>query len=161
MKKELHLYLLVCSLILIASIFQSNVFKERKKKETSNVNTLDSFRQLLVEIDCNIFVIEGENQNILIEGSSELLNAIETVNNSGCITIHRKHKSFLKSVLALLSRKHNKINIYITVNNFDDFNILPVKSQLNIKYSSRDRIGLILDKGQKFLIESKEINKCV
>jgi hypothetical protein len=159
MKWEYQIYLGIGFLIFSLLFLQSYLIN-REKEPFSEVNSIESFNQVLVAIECNIFIMEGERQNILVEGPEGKMNNIETINNEGCITIRGKGKKLLSRVFHLLNAKKEKINIYITFNNLDEIYIDTSAEQPDVKYSTEDMIGLTLENGNTLILESKKMKNC-
>jgi len=159
MKWEYQLYSGLSLLIVFLLIVQSYLIRI-DEKPFSEVNRLESFNQLLVAIECNIFLMEGEKQNMLVEGPGGKMKNIETIYNEGCITIKKNKEKLLSRILRIINGDKYIINIYITVNNLDDFYIDAGNDQPEVKYSAEDMIGLTLKDGNILILESKKIKSC-
>ncbi len=160
MKWEFQLYTGFGLLIVILLVFQTYLLRD-KEPPFSKVNPIDQFNQLLVEMECNVFLIEGEKQNILVEGPSEKIRNIETVYYEGCITIRENSKRMLSRVMSLFNKNPEKINIYITVNNLNDFHIDGINHSPEVKYSAQNIVGMTLRYGNTLVLESKKNKSCV
>jgi hypothetical protein len=159
MKWEYHLYLGI-GLLIFSLLFLQAYLLNQEKEPFSEVNSIDSFNQLLVAIECNIFLLEGERQNILVEGPEGKMNNIETINSEGCITIREKGDKLVSRVFHFLNKKKEKINIYITLNNLDEIYINTSADQPDVRYSTEDMIGLTLENGNTLILESKKMKNC-
>jgi hypothetical protein len=160
MKWEFQLYTGFGLLIVVLLVLQT-YFPGDKEPPLSEVNTIDQFNQLLVDMECNVFLIEGEKQNILVEGPSEKIRNIETIYYEGCITIRENSKKILSRVMNLFNKNPEHINIYITVNNLEDFHIDANNQSPEVRYSAQDIIGLTLKYGNTLILESKKSKSCV
>lgn len=160
MKWELKLYACVGLLIIVLLLLQTN-FLRTGKEFYSEVNPINSFSQLMLDIECNVFLMEGEKQHILLEGPGNRIKNIETVSNEGCILIRENGKSLISRIMGLIEPEKDKVNIYITVNELDNINLETKDKQPEIKYTAEDIIGLTLRYGNVLTLETKEPQNCV
>jgi hypothetical protein len=160
MKWEFHLYTGFGLLIILLLVIQASFF-QGEEPLYSQVKTIDQFNQLQVDMECNIFLIEGDKQNILVEGPGEKIRDIETIYNEGCITIRENSKRLLSRIMELMIYKSHQINIYITVNDLGDFYIDSGDHSPEVKYSAQDIIGLTLKYGNTLVLASKKRKTCV
>lgn len=160
MKWEFQLYSGFGLLIVILLVLQT-YFPGVREPYFSEVNTIDQFNQLLVDMECNVFLIEGEKQNILVEGPSEKIRSIETIYHEGCITIRENSKKMLSRMMDLFNKNPEHVNIYITVNNLRDFHIDANNQSPEVRYSAQDMIGMTLKYGNTLVLESKKSKSCV
>jgi hypothetical protein len=160
MKWEFQLYSGFGLLIILLLIFQVYLFQS-DEPPYSRVKTVDQFNQLLVEMECNVFLIEGDKQNILVEGPSEKIRKIETTYHEGRITIRESSNKLLSRVMSFFVKNPEKVNIYITLNNLDDFHIEARNHSPEVKYSAQDIIGLTLKYGNILVLESRKNKTCV
>lgn len=160
MKWEFQLYTGFGFLIIILLGIQTYLLRV-EEPPFSEINRIDSFNQLLVNIECNVFLLEGDNENILVEGPSDKIRNIETIYNEGSITIEENSQKILSRVMNLFSNNQEKINIYITVHDLDDFHIDANNQQPEVKYSAENIIGLTLKNGNTLILESKKTKICV
>lgn len=160
MKWEFQLYTGFGFLIIILLGIQTYLLRV-EEPPFSEINRIDSFNQLLVNIECNVFLLEGDNENILVEGPSDKIRNIETIYNEGSITIEENSQKILSRVMNLFSNNQEKINIYITVHDLDDFHIGANNQQPEVKYSAENIIGLTLKNGNTLILESKKTKICV
>lgn len=160
MKWEIHLYSGFGLLIIMLLVIQA-YFLRSEEPPYSRVKSIDQFNQLQVDMECNIFLIEGDRQNILVEGPSEKIRDIETIYNEGCITIRENGKKLLSRFKDFIINKSQRINIYITVNDLDDFYLDSGNHSPEVKYSAQDIIGLTLKYGNTLVLASKKSKTCV
>jgi hypothetical protein len=127
----------------------------------SSIKKIRGINQLSIDINCNVFFVEGKGEHILLEGPAKKLLRIETSVHDGSVYIYEHKKTFLAGIFSFLSIEKNNINIYIPVENLDNFNFSFIDKNKAIKYISGECIGLSLHKGQKIMIESVLINSRV
>jgi len=160
MKWEIQSYAGLSFLIIILLIYQSNLIRIENNEPISEVRNIDSFKQLLVDLECNIYLLEGETQNILVEGPSNKLKNIETIYNEGCFTIKENGGKLLSKFFSIINKNKNQINIYITINNLNNFLINPSDEQSIFRYIADDMIGLSLKYGNYLILESRKTKNC-
>ncbi|MBR9997717.1 MAG: DUF2807 domain-containing protein [Cyclobacteriaceae bacterium] len=160
MKWEFQLYAGFGLLIVLLLLLQTSIL-QLEKGSVSEVNAIDSFNQLMVDIECNVFLMKGEKQNILVEGPGNKIRNIETVNNGGCVTVKEKGKRLISRVMDFIKHRNDRVNIYITVNNLDDICIETNDEQPEVKYTAEDIIGLTLRNGNTLFLEPKGAKSCV
>jgi 5S rRNA maturation endonuclease (ribonuclease M5) len=160
MKWEFQLYTGFGFLIVILLVIQTYLLHV-EKPPYSQVSAANTFNQLLVDIECNVYLLEGEKQNILVEGPNDKIRNIETIYNEGCITIRENSNKMLSRMMNLINNNQEPINVYITVNNLDDFHIHMDNQSPEVKYSAEDIIGVTLKYGNSLILESKRTKSCV
>lgn len=160
MKWELKLYAGLSFLIMVLLLLQT-IFSGRGKEFYSEVNPINSFSQLMLDIECNVFLMEGEKQHILLEGPGNRIKNIETVKNEGCIVVREKEKRLISRIRGLIGSENEKINIYITVDKLDNIKLEMKDRQPEIKYKAEDVIGLTLRNGNILTLETREPRNCV
>lgn len=161
MKWEIQTYTGISLLIICLFIYHSNLFKIKNEKPISEVQILESFNQLHVDLECNIYLVEGEAQRILVEGPTNKLKKIVTINNEGSITIRQNGKELISTFFNFFDTNKYHINIYISVNNLDNFTIIPCDEESIFRYIADDIIGLSIKQGNTLTLESKNIKSCV
>ena len=122
---------------------------------------MTDINQLLIDVNCNIFLMEGDGEYILVEGPDRKIQQIQAIDCDGCIRITENKGTFLAGLIGIFKAQENDINIYITINDLEDIKFSNIGNKLNIKYISSNCLGLILYRGQKLIIESKFINSSV
>ena len=161
MKREIYIYSILGILTCFLIYYQLNFKIDEEQRIASSIKKINGISQLTIDINCNVFIVEGEGEHILVEGPEKKINLIETSNQGGCVSITEHNKTFLASVFSFLNFEENDINIYITVKDLNNFDFSFIDDSKTIKYISGECIGLILLKGQKIMIESTLINSCV
>jgi hypothetical protein len=161
MKREIYIYSILGVFTCLLIFYQFNFKLNETGNISSKIKSITNIDQLLINVNCNIFIVEGEDQNILLEGPDRKIRQIQAVSMDDCISISREKETFPASILGIFNLEKNDINIYITINDFDNIRISTVDELNNIKYTSAECMGLILSRGQKLLIESKFIKSCV
>ena len=158
MKWEFKLYFWFGLLIVILFILQAGIF--RTDSRSSEVNALKSFSQLMLDMECNVFLLEGESQHILVEGPGDRMKNIETTVEEGSITVKENGKRLISRILNIFEPDHERVNIYITINNLDNIKLDAGDDQPDVKYVSEDMIGLTLKNGNILILETKGSKKC-
>lgn len=150
MKREGHLYLLIGLIVTILVSFQFNPFKEGTGQPVSKVKKIDNFRQLMVNVKCNIYFIKGEEQGIVYEGPARLVNNINIDINKEVVTINKTNTNFRDFLFGWLYPSAGKrLNIYIVVH---DLNALETggKAKISIPPNSRNmQVVYSVDKGYR------------
>jgi len=161
MKREIFIYsvLGVFTCLLIFYQYKNNLNKTGEI--SSKIESLKNIHQLCINIKCNVFLVEGEGQNILVEAPGKELQKIQALTNNGCFSITRGKDPFLAVIFNIFNLEENDVNIYITIQDLDDIKLSYIDELKNIKYISGECLGLILSRGQKLVIESKFLNSCV
>ena len=154
MKREIYIYSILGIITCFLIFYQLNLQTDDGESIASNIKKIKGINQLSIDINCNVFFVEGEGEHILVEGPAKKIDRIETSIHDGYVYITEHKKTFLAGIFSFLNFEENNINIYITVNDLDDFNFSFIDESKSIKYTSGECIGLILQKGQKILIES-------
>jgi len=160
MKREIYIYSILGIFTCLLLYFQFN-WSDKELKSTSSIQELKGMNQLTIDFRCNVFLVEGEDEFILIEGPAKKIRQIETFTTYGCVKIRENKKTLLAGIFNLFIPEPNDINIYITVNDLNIFKLSYIDEESNIKFNSIDCLGLILMKGEKLMIESKQIKSCV
>lgn len=161
MKREIYIYSILGILTCFLIFYQLNFITDEEQRTASSIKKINGISQLTIDVNCNVFLVEGAGEHILVEGPEKKIDWIETSNQGGCVKISESKKTFLASVFSFLNIEENDINIYITVKDLDNFDFSFIDDSKTIKYISGECIGLILLKGQKIMIESILINSCV
>ena len=158
MKREIYIYSILGIITCFLIFYQFNFQLDEEESIASSIKEIKGIKQLSIDINCNVFFVEGEGEHILMEGPAKKLLRIETSIHDGFVNITEHKRTFLAGIFSFLNIEENNINIYITVNDLDSFNFSFIDESKSIKYTSGECIGLILQKGQKILIESILIN---
>lgn len=161
MKREIYIYSILGLLTCFLIYYQLNFKTDEGEQVASNIKKINGINQLIIDVNCNVFLVEGEGGRILIEGPVKKIDKIKTFTQDGCVKITEYKKTFLAGIFSFLYVEENDINIYITVKDLDNYNFSYIDESKAIKYTSGECIGLILLKGQKIMIESILINSCV
>lgn len=161
MKREIYLYSILGFFIFSLIVMQFRSSNTEDPFPTSKIEDLTNVDQLMIHVKSNIFLVEGEFSNILVEGPAKLLQKIETIECDGCLTIKNRDVGYLSMALNLFNSKKSKVNIYITLPDLDQYNLTEILSNANIKFSSADRMGLFLPNGKKFVLESENLFCCL
>ncbi len=119
MKGEIKLYLGICVIISALLLYQKSGIISKHNTSITEVNTLEAFNQLLVDAECNLFLIEGQEEGILLEGSVNRLTQLETNFSYGCITVRDKSKKLMSEIRDFFTGDKDELNIYITVNDIE------------------------------------------
>jgi len=161
MKREIYIYSILGIITCFLIFYQFSFQIDEEESIASSIKKISGINQLSIDIDCNIFFVEGEGEHILVEGPAKKLVRIETSIHDGSVNITEHKKTFLAGIFSFLNIEKNNINIYITVKDLDNFNLSFIDENKAIKYISGECIGLSLHKGQKIMIESTIINSRV
>ena len=161
MKREIYIYSILGIITCFLIFYQFNFHVDEGETIASNIKKIKGINQLTIDINSNVFFVEGEGEHILVEGPAKKLERIETLIHNGSVIITEHKKTFLAGIFGFLSFEENDINIYITVKDLDSFNFSIIDERIPLKYTSSECIGLILKKGQKIMIESILINNSV
>ena len=161
MKREIYIYsilgILTCFLIYI----QLNFRTDEEQEIASSIRKINDIKQLIIDLNCNVYLMQGEGEHLLLEGPQKKISRIIASNQNGCVKISQHKKTFMAGVFNFLDFEENNINIYITVKDLSHFDFSFIEDSKTIKYVSGECIGLILSKGQTIMIESILVNSCV
>ena len=161
MKREIYLYSILGFFTLSLIVIQFNLSTKEESSPTSKIENLTNVEQLMINVKSNIYLVEGEIPNILVEGPGKILKEIETIECDGCLTIKNQDISYLSMALNLFNSKKADINIYITLPDLELYNLTEELNDSNVKFTSVDRMGLYLPSGKKFILESKKLICCL
>jgi len=161
MKREIYIYSILGIITCFLIFYQFNFKIDEGEMITSSIKKIKGINQLTIDVSCNVFLVEGEGEHILVEGPAKKIDKIETSTQDGCVKITEHKKTFLAGIFSFLNIEENDINIYITVKELESFNFSFIDESKTVKYTSGECIGLILLKGQKIMIESMLINSRV
>jgi len=161
MKREIYIYSILGIFTCFLIYYQFNFSFDKTEEITSKIKQITDINHLLIDVNCNIFLIEGDGEHILVEGPDSKIQQIQAIDCDGCIRITKSKGTFLAGLFDIYNAKQNNINIYITINDLEDFKFSNIDENMNIKYISSECLGLILSRGQKLIIESKFINSRV
>ena len=116
MKREGHFYLLIGLVVAALVFFQFNPVMAPSGKLVSEVKKIDEFKQLLVNVKCNIYFVEGENQGIVYEGPQRLVKNIKINVDKECITISKAKSGLTGILIGWIDTSLSKpLNVYIVV----------------------------------------------
>jgi hypothetical protein len=161
MKREILIYSIL-GIFTCLLIFYQFKFSFNETDETSTeIKRIKNAHQVHIDLNCNIFIVEGEEQNILFEGPEKKIQQIQTISDKGCIRITQKRDALFASIFNILHLGTNDVIVYVTIDDLDRIRISNLDGNKNIKYTSAECLGLFLDKGQKLVIESKFVNNCI
>lgn len=160
MKRELYVYAMLGLLTTFLVFIQFWFPNALENSKESIFKPFDNLGQLLIEVESTVYLVEGEQNNIMVEGPENILKKITTHIEGGCISIKNSTNSLFSGLLGKLLTEGNHVNIYITLPDLSDFVVGENEPGSTIKYRSGDRIGLSLKKGEKIIIESKTIKGC-
>ena len=161
MKREIYIYSILGLLTCFLIFYQLNFNIDEGEMIASNIKKINDINQLTVDVNCNVFLVKGDGEHILVEGPAKKIGRIVTSTRDGCVKVTEHKKTFLAGIFNFLHIEENDINIYITVKDLDSFNFSFIDENKTVKYTSGECIGIILLKGQKIIIESLLINSCV
>ncbi|HLF33546.1 MAG TPA: DUF2807 domain-containing protein [Cyclobacteriaceae bacterium] len=145
MKREGHIYLLI-GLMATALIFhQYNPFKYRREKLYTEVRQIEKFNKLFLDIQCNIFIVEGERPGIVYEGSKRLLRNIEIEVKEGCVFIRNNKEAVWNALSGIFTLGSPQLlNIYVVVRDIDSVDIEELLSLSGPADISPDRINVLV-----------------
>ncbi len=156
MKGEILAFCCLGILLLILLIFQMKDIWRIQGNPVSEIKETEDMRQLIVDIPANVFLIEGEKQRIVIEGSERLMSNIITTCEEGLIRVGPKEtKKVLFSFSGLFNNRKEKLNIYLSMKTLDKLQP-PQDKKYNIRYQTNNLIGLFLLKGDSLFVETKK-----
>jgi hypothetical protein len=161
MKREIYIFSVLGVFTCLLLLYQYNNNRDKPGHISSKIESLKNIHQLCINVKCNVFLVEGEEQNILVEGPGKELRHIQALSNNGCFSITRERDPFLAAIFNIFNIEKNNINIYITIKDLDNIKLSYIDELKNIRYISGECLGLILSRGQKLVIESKFLNSCV
>ena len=161
MKREIYIYSILGIITCFLIFYQFNFQLDEEESIASNIKKIKGINQLSIDINCNVFFVEGEGDHILVEGPAKKLLRIETSIHDGSVNITEHKKTFLAGIFSFFNIEENNINIYITVKDLDNFNLSFIDENKALKYISGECIGLSLNKGQKIRIKSILVNSRV
>ena len=161
MKRGIYIYSILGIFTCLLIFYQLNYNLKNSTEKSSKVESIKNINQLSIHLNCNVFLVEGEEQHILVEGPGKTLQQIKTSTKDGCTVITREKAPFLKEVLNIFNWEKNSINIYVTLPNLDHVKLSDIDELKDIKFISNGCLGLIVSNGQKLVIESKFLNSCV
>jgi hypothetical protein len=154
MKREIYIYSILGILTCFLIFYQFSNNHNETEESTSKIQSISELSQLCIDVNCNVFLVEGDGQHILMEGPVKKLKHIQAISNGSCIKITKSTSTFLAGVFRIFESKGNDINIYITLKDLDDIKFSHIDELSSVKFTSSDCMGLILSKGQKLIIES-------
>ncbi len=116
MKREGQLYIAI-GLLAVALVFiQFNPFIQIKQPSLTQVKKIGEFRQLSVNLNCNVFLVQGDAQSIVYEGPSRIIKKIRIDIDHDRVTIHREKESWKGFLFGWLDKQQGKeVNIYVVV----------------------------------------------
>jgi hypothetical protein len=153
MKREIYIYSILGVFTCFLIFYQFSHFQNDREENTSKIHANSDLSQLCIDVDCNVFLVEGDEQHILMEGPVNKLKHIQAIKNEDCIRITKNTSAFLAGIFNLFNSKKNDINIYITLKDLDDIK-LSHEDLSSVRFTSNECMGLILSKGQKLIIDS-------
>jgi len=116
MKREGHIYILVSLFVAVLLFSQYNPFRTSPEKIVSEVKQVSGFSRLILDVNCNIFFVEGENPGIVYEGPGKVIKNIRIDVKEGCVTIRNKNKNIANIFDGWLNPgKTELLNIYVVV----------------------------------------------
>ena len=160
MKREIYIYLVLGVFTGFLLLYQFKISFNETPEFISKIEPIEDINQLSIDLDCNVFLVEGEDRHILVEGPGKVLNQIRSYTRDGCIRITRENVPVLSGIYRIFDLEENDINIYIILPDLNDIKLLDIDELNNIKFISSECLGLIISRGQKLVIESKFLNKC-
>ena len=161
MKREIYIYSILGIITCFLIFYQVNFQVDEAESIASNIKKIKGINQLSIDINCNVFFVEGDGDHILVEGPAKKLKKIQTLIHKESVIVTEHKKTFLAGIFSFLNFEENNINIYITVKDLDNFDFSYIDETKTLKYISGECIGLSLHKGQKIMIESILINSRV
>ncbi|MGK7394957.1 MAG: GIN domain-containing protein [Candidatus Cyclobacteriaceae bacterium M3_2C_046] len=113
MKREGQTYLIIVCAILGLLFFE---FRFRQFHDTvqTEIKQLPEINKILVRVPCNIFIQQGEEQKLVIEGNASQLKKSATFIKDGELQIGQDNLLAMFDLLNLFSSE-TPINIYVTV----------------------------------------------
>lgn len=146
MKREGQLYLLIGLIVAALVFFQFNPLAKRSEKFVTEVKKVGEFNHLSVNVNCNIFFVEGEEQGIVYEGPASMVKKIRIDIQKGCISINQTGFALNDFLFGWIYPKAGEqLNVYVVIRDINSLetgdlseNILPCSSggENRILYSS-------------------------
>ena len=156
MKRERLIY--ACLLIVICTL----VFADQKifslNKNDQRVYDLSELRLTSIHVNCDIYVVRGQNKKMVIEGSTQDLNVLDINNLNGVLTVTNQNQSILSKILFGVEEKL-AIKIYINHNDLDKIWIAEKANVISRDFDSYDakitnyKKGNIFDTVIKFVTD--------
>jgi hypothetical protein len=161
-KREGHIYLLIGLIIAGLLFFQYNPFNASAEKPVSEVRPLSGFSRMLLDVNCNIFFVEGDNPGIVYEGPEKLVRNLNIDVKEGCLIISNKHKN-LSNIFKgwLYPGQTELLNIYVVVK---DINTIDIRDLIKNAGSSEildNRMKIIVNNNSKIIIGINTTNQKV
>jgi hypothetical protein len=146
MKREGQLYLLIGLIAAALVFFQFNPLVRRSEKFVTEVKKVGEFNHLSVNVKCNIFFVEGEEQGIVYEGPASMVKKIRIDIQKGCISINKTGFALNDFLFGWIHPERNdQLNVYVVIRDINSLdatelseNILPCSpgGENRILYSS-------------------------
>ena len=125
MKKERIIYL-----ALTASILALFSFEMAQKKHRNDIDIIsispDKIQSISIEIPSNVFFIAGKTNNVMLEGNSKILGALQLEEINGKLSLKVDHNSTLYEKLQTLLWHKETFNLYITSSLIEEIEIIDI-----------------------------------
>jgi hypothetical protein len=124
MKREGHIYLVIGLIVATLVFLQYNPFFKHSEKFVTEVKQVGEFKHLMVNVNCNIFFVEGEQQGIVYEGPANLVKNIQIDIQKDCISINRKGFTLNNLLFGWMHVKPGKqLNVYVVIRDMNSLEV--------------------------------------
>jgi hypothetical protein len=162
MKREGHLYLLI-GLVVSALVFmQFNPFTRNRNKIISEVKEISGISRLLLDVQCNIFFVEGDHPGIIYEGPESLVRSIKMDVNKGIVTIKNSQGGLISILSNWINPQNSKLlNIYVVVKDISSIEIGDLLEKAGSSDISADRMNVYINKNEEVIVGFRTCNQNV
>ena len=110
--KNLRIIILICLSIIVIS---GNSFASMGNDEKKEERKVSTFNGISLSISANVYITQGSNQEVILEGDTDMLEKIETV--------VRGNNLYIKTDSWRGWDNYSKVNIYITVAEIENLSV--------------------------------------
>jgi hypothetical protein len=155
MNKELKIYGIFIMIIATLLFFE---FKNpgNNKDQLTNLANLSAIEKVIVNIPCNLYIQESDEQKLMIEYNGGIFNEIKTSIDSDGLTIDGTVIGSLIFTLESLMAESPQINIYISLKDIEDLRICEYCKASTKGSINKQQLNLSVDQsGVQILIDKK------
>lgn len=131
MKREGHIYLVLGMIVAALVFLQYNPFYKPGEKIVTEVKKIDEFNHLMVNVNCNIFFVEGEQQGIVYEGPASVVKNIRIDVQKDYISINKKDITLYNVLFGWIhARTGNRLNVYVVIRDMNSLEIGDISGKI-------------------------------
>lgn len=157
MKKEGKTYVIFSVAIFILLFFEC--YLQPPATQNDHLQNLPDIREVIINLPCNVYITQDDQQKLLIEGDVRGLNHLKTTIENGSLHINNNLLGTFLKYFDLFSDQPGEINIYISLKDIKKLNVCHDCNGMAFGSINQKRLNLsVTEPGTAILINKSGIS---